>query len=46
MINQEDYVELGFACNTVCAALERGLKEKQFDELNGSVHEAISELRM
>jgi len=44
MINEEDYVELGFACNTVCTALGRGLKEKQLSELGCSVVDAISQL--
>jgi len=45
MINQEDYVGLGLACNTVCTALDRGLKGKRFDELNDSMRDAISQLR-
>jgi len=44
MINEEDYVELGFACSTVCSALDRGLKEKRLNELRGSALDAISQL--
>ena len=43
-INEEDYVDLGLACNTVCAALDRGLKGKRPDELGGSVLNAITQL--
>ena len=46
MINEDDYVELGFACRTVCTALDRGLKEKRLSELGGSVLDAISQLTM
>lgn len=44
MINEEDYVELGLACNAVCIALDRGLKEKRLSELGGSVIDAIRQL--
>ena len=44
MINEEDYVDLGLACNTVCAALDRGLKGKELSELSGSVVDAINQL--
>ena len=44
MVNEEDYVELGMACHTVCTALDRGLKGKQLNELSGSVLDAISQL--
>ena len=44
MANEMDYVELGLACNNVCAALDRGLKGKRLDELSGSVREAITQL--
>ena len=46
MINEEDYVDLGLACNSVCVALDRGLKEKRLSELGGSVVNAISQLTM
>ena len=26
MVNKEDYVDLGWTCNTVCTTLDRGLK--------------------
>ena len=44
MINEEDYVDLGLACNSVCTALDRGLKGKRLGELGGSVLDAISQL--
>jgi len=44
MANQDDYVALGFTCNTVCTALDRGLKGKQLSELSGSVLDAIHQL--
>ena len=44
MINQEDYVDLGLTCNTVCTALDRGLQGKSLSELGGSVLEAVSQL--
>ena len=44
MINEDDYVDLGFACNAVCAALDRGSKGKRLNELSGSVVDAISQL--
>jgi len=43
MVNQDDYVDLGFTCN-VCIALDRGLKGKRLSELSGSVLDAISHL--
>ena len=44
MVNEEDYVDLGLACNTVCTALDRGLKGKRLDELSGSVVNTITQL--
>jgi len=44
MINEEDYVDLGLACNAVCTALDRGLKGKRLNELGGSVVDAINQL--
>ena len=44
MANEDDYVDLGLTCNTVCAALDRALKEKQLNDLNGSVVDAIGQL--
>jgi len=44
MINQDDYVDLGLTCNTVCTALDRGLKGKRLSELGGSVLDAINQL--
>ena len=46
MANEDDYVDLGLTCNTVCAALDRGLKGKRLNELGGSVLDAISQLTM
>jgi len=44
MINEEDYVDLGLACNTICTALDRGLKGKRLSELGGSLVDAINQL--
>ena len=44
MINENDYVDLGFVCNTVCTVLDRGLRRKQLRELSGSVLDAIDRL--
>ena len=44
MINEEDYVDLGLACNTVCTALDRALEGKRLSELGGSVVDAINQL--
>lgn len=44
MVNEDDYVDLGLTCNTVCAALDRGLKGKRLSELSGSMVDAISQL--
>ena len=44
MVDEVDYVELGFTCNTACTALDRGLKGKRLSELGGSVLGAISQL--
>ena len=44
MVNEMDYVELGLACNTVCTALDRGLRGKRLSELSGSVLEGINQL--
>lgn len=44
MINEEDYIDLGLICNTVCTALDRGLKGKRLSELGGSVLDAIGQL--
>jgi len=39
-----EFVELGLACADVCTALNRGLKGKKLNDLNGSVVEAINQL--
>jgi hypothetical protein len=31
MINEDDYVDLGLTYNTVCAALDRGLKGREVE---------------
>ena len=41
MADQDDYVDLGLTCNTVCTALDRGLKGERLSELSGSVLDAI-----
>lgn len=45
MTNEGDYVELGLACNAVCAALNRRLKGKRLSGLDGPVFDAINELK-
>ena len=44
MINEDDYIDLGLTCNTVCTALDRGLEGKRLSELGGSVVDAMSQL--
>ena len=44
MTNQMGYVELGFACAEVCAALDSGLNGKMLYDLSSSVLEAIKQL--
>lgn len=44
MANKSDYVELGLVCADVCRALDRGMKERQMNELSQSVYEAIEQL--
>ena len=44
LINEEDYIKLGSACNDVCVALDRGLKGKRLNDLGGPVIEAIGQL--
>jgi hypothetical protein len=44
MANDQDYLELGLACADVCQALDRGLNERQLNELSKSVLGAIGQL--
>ena len=44
MANKLDYVELSLACADVCRALDRGMNERQTNELSRSVYDAIGEL--
>ena len=44
MINEEDYVDLGLACNAICTTLDRGLKGKRLSELSHSLVDAINQL--
>ena len=44
MINEEDYVEIGMSCASVCTALDRGSNGKRLEDLNNSVREAIKQL--
>ena len=44
MINDDDYVDLGLTCDTVCTILDRGLKGKRLSKLSGSVFSAVSQL--
>ena len=41
MIERGDCVQLALACVDVCRALDRGLDDRQADQLSGSVFEAI-----
>ena len=45
MINRDDYVDLGFTCNAVCDALDRGLKGKGSSELSDPVLDAMTQLK-
>ena len=44
MANEIDYVELGLACADTCKVLDRGINGRKPEDLNQSVHEAISQL--
>ena len=44
MINEEDYVDLGLACNAICTTLDRGLNGKRLNELSDSLVDAINQL--
>jgi len=44
IIDEKDYFNLGLACNTVCTALDLGLRGKRVGELNGPVLNAMSQL--
>jgi len=44
MTNDDDYVDLGLTCASVCTALNRGLNGKRLDDLNTSVCEAMKQL--
>jgi hypothetical protein len=44
MADNKKYVKLGLACADVCRALDRGLSDKQADQLTRSVFEAIEQL--
>jgi hypothetical protein len=48
MVNEEDYVELGLTCATICTDLDMGLRNYggQFDDLDWSVVNAIERLTM
>ena len=46
MANEQDYVELGLSCASICKALERGMGEKKLDDLSKSVCDAINQLTM
>ena len=46
MINEEEFVELGFICTSVCATLDRGSRGKPLNELGGSVADAVNQLKM
>lgn len=44
MINEEDYVDLGLACNAICTTLDQGLNGKRLSELSDSLVDTISQL--
>ena len=44
MINRKGYVELGLYCADVCRSLDRGLNNRQADQLGRPVVEAIEQL--
>ena len=44
MVNEQDYVELGLFCASICEALKRGIGEKKLEDLNKSVRGAINQL--
>ena len=44
MANDQDCVDLGLCCADVCKALDRGLTERQLNELSQSVLRAIEQL--
>ena len=44
MVNEQDYIELGLSCADICGALERGMGEKELNDLNKSVCDAINQL--
>ena len=44
MVNDQDYVDLGLSCATICGALERGMNGKKLNDLSKSVCDAINQL--
>ena len=44
MVNEQDYVELGLFCASICEALKRGIGEKKLEDLSKSVRGAINQL--
>ena len=44
MVNEQDYVELGLFCAGICKTLERGIGEKELDDLSESLRGAIERL--
>ena len=44
MINETDYVELGFACADICTALGRGMDGRKLDDLSNSISDAMGQL--
>ena len=43
MVNRLDYIELGLACADVCGAPNRGMNERQLDELSPPVRKEIEQ---
>ena len=45
MVNERDYVELGFSCADICRAIERGIDGRKVDDFSGPVRDAIDQLK-
>lgn len=44
MANQQDYVDLGLSCATICKVLERVMDGKSLNDLSESVCDAANQL--
>ena len=45
MINERDYLELGFSCADICRAIEREMTGRKPDDFSESVLDAIDLLK-